>query len=425
MPHSGWKLKHAILAVGSILLIWQVFGILSGSGSILQPLNHIKSSQISGAYDISNPESLWSRNYLQTDIVSADIHISSKIAKVTSVYYDKNSRAANIYEDALRGHQEHDILWGYKHYVQRRGDLKYWSKPAYLQAIITAELGKPPAERLQWLFYHDSDIVLMNTLVPLETFLPPNEDKFSNITMLVSNDFNGLNNGAFFIRVCEQSVFFLAQTLAFVHYRPNTRIRLWDQGAMNVLLGEEPYKSTVKHVPQRWFNAFGSNSAQGRGIDPQIPPEWPVQHARFVDGDLLVHLAGVGANTRAIVMRESMESRVTNFNSYNIPLSELKILEEVKKWWATEADAEYQRMDTFWRQFWIIRHHGPPFDRKREKAEKELRKAMEDKHGKEEIDEAVRKLLAEHYLLKHEGLRKAYSDMLAGRILDHSQPDTW
>jgi hypothetical protein len=75
----------------------------------------------------------------------------------------------------------------------------------------------------------------MNPNIPLEIFLPP-EPEWSHINALVTNDHHGLNNGVFFLRVNEWSVWLMAATVAWKIYKPDIPLRFHDQTALGFLL---------------------------------------------------------------------------------------------------------------------------------------------------------------------------------------------
>lgn len=175
----------------------------------------------------------------------------SSIGKVMMLY----GNPTPVYERALRGHDRHNEIHGYTMHVLREQTLsEFWSKPAYVLQLLLAELAKPAPERLKWLvcvssnqFYlrlliwicHlswlDGDLVIMNPHIPLEIFLPP-EPAWSHINALVTNDHHGLNNGVFFLRVHEWSVWLMAATVAWKVYKPEVPLRFHDQTALGHLL---------------------------------------------------------------------------------------------------------------------------------------------------------------------------------------------
>lgn len=74
----------------------------------------------------------------------------------------------------------------------------------------------------------------MNPLLPLEMFIPPPD--FDNIYLLTTNDRHGLNNGVFFLKVCDWSLKLFATALAFPHYNPGFKLQYSEQSAMEEVL---------------------------------------------------------------------------------------------------------------------------------------------------------------------------------------------
>jgi hypothetical protein len=120
-------------------------------------------------------------------------------------------------------------MHGYPEFILRERMLPgLWSKHAFLLTILGAELAKPAAERLEWLFWHDRDTILMNPNVPLQVFIPP----VQNVSLVVTNDRHGLNNGVFFIRVNEWAVRLFAAALSLKEYNPDVNLKYSEQSAM-------------------------------------------------------------------------------------------------------------------------------------------------------------------------------------------------
>jgi hypothetical protein len=72
----------------------------------------------------------------------------SSIGKVMMLY----GNPTPVYERALRGHDRHNQIHGYRMHVLREQTLsEFWSKPAYILQLLLAELAKPLPERLKWL----------------------------------------------------------------------------------------------------------------------------------------------------------------------------------------------------------------------------------------------------------------------------------
>jgi hypothetical protein len=154
-----------------------------------------------------------------------------KIGKVTASF----GPPAPIYESAIRTHTSHNTLHTYPSYILREQMLPgLWSKHAYLLSIIGSELAKPRSQRLDWLFWHDRDTLLMNPNIPLSIFLPP--PGFEDVNLVVANDRNGLNNGVFFVRVGEWSFKMFASALSVREYEPGVVLKYSEQSAMEEVI---------------------------------------------------------------------------------------------------------------------------------------------------------------------------------------------
>ena len=175
---------------------------------------------------------------LAKDLAHTTLHSTRPtIAKVTASF----GHGDPIYEAAITSHRTHNSLHGYPHYVLRERMLPgLWSKQSYLLTILGAELAKPPDQRLQWLFWHDRDTILMNANIPLEIFLPPVEG-FGHVNLVVTRDRNGLNNGVFIVRVGEWAVKMFASSLSLREYLPQVELKYSEQSAMEMVIARVRY----------------------------------------------------------------------------------------------------------------------------------------------------------------------------------------
>jgi hypothetical protein len=169
----------------------------------------------------------------------------------------------------------------------------------------------------------------MNPHTPLEIFLPPDNamPEVSNVNLLMSANWDGLNSGAFALRVCPWSVSLLSLVLAYpiynVHKLKTDRFR--DQSAFQWLLqspdspltGEGKGIDRKNHwdhwvvVPMRWFNSLPINNAFAKNRDwifkfkmtddlfdkgtnevVQDGKGGRVQPWKVMQGDMVVHFAG-------------------------------------------------------------------------------------------------------------------------------------
>jgi len=237
-----------------------------------------------------------------------------RIGKVSILYGDKKP----AHERALKTQEKHNRLHGYSMHLLRRGILDgYWTKPAYILSLILQELGKQDSERLSWLFWVDADTVVLNSHVPLEIFIPPTQHK--DIHLLVTKDWNGLNNGVFLLEVTPWAVELFTAIASFRDFQPNTTLTFQDQSAMEILLKEPKSANHTVTVPQRWFNAYKDEK------DKELKAD------QVRGGDLLVHLAGV--NPREKYLDEWCDRYEEDPSVWEIALENTTYPTETKEFW--------------------------------------------------------------------------------------------
>ena len=224
------------------------------------------------------------------------------------------------WERAIRTHEEHDRLHGYRLHVLRQQLLDdVWSKPAYVLSLLLRELSKPESERLEWLFWVDADTVILNPYVPIEIFLPPHLPEFEETYLLYSNDWNGLNNGVFLVRVNQWAVKLFTAIVAYRHFKPNEKLQFRDQSAMDNVMKEPYFVNNVVQAPQRWFNAY-----QGEHNDTLAP-------FQIRRGDLLVHFAGVPAREQR--MGFWLDRAEEHLDDWEVPVKSTSYPQERKDFW--------------------------------------------------------------------------------------------
>jgi hypothetical protein len=224
------------------------------------------------------------------------------------------------WERALRTHEDHDALHGYRLHVLRSQLLDdVWSKPAYVLSLLLRELSKPESERLDWLFWVDADTVILNPYVPIEIFLPPHQPEFAETWLLYSNDWNGLDNGVFLVRVNQWAVKLFSAIVAYRHYKPKEELQFRDQSAMDNVMKEPFFANNVVQAPQRWFNAY-----QGEHNDTLAP-------FQIRRGDLLVHFAGVP--NREARMGYWLDRAEEHLEDWEVPVKSTSYPQERKDFW--------------------------------------------------------------------------------------------
>ncbi|ETN45744.1 uncharacterized protein HMPREF1541_09577 [Cyphellophora europaea CBS 101466] len=267
----------------------------------------------------------------------------SKVGKLFMQYGPLNP----MYERALATHIPHNEQHGYRMSILRRPTVKFlWSKPAFMLSHILQELEKPEAQRLEWFFWFDSDMLLLNPNIPLESFLPPRQH-WNHIRALVVQDRNGLNTGAFALRVDRWSAMFLAATLATPHALPHLKLKYNDQSAMEYWLQSDLYRNSTMHVPQRWLNAYPGRRGNTPGLpaDPNAPQS-AAQRQPFTvrEGDLAVHFAG-GGDTRAPRMLPWLDVAEQRLKRWEVAWNETTYPGEISEFWEREAGGEWERVE--------------------------------------------------------------------------------
>ncbi|KAH8690559.1 hypothetical protein BGW36DRAFT_400990 [Talaromyces proteolyticus] len=260
-------------------------------------------------------------------------HLQPKIGKVTMIYGDSSP----IYERVLRTHVEHSRRLGYPLFVLRRSILDGgWNKNAILLSILLQELEKPLDEQLEWLFWFDSDMVLMNPNMPLETFLPP--PHVADVHMLLTYDWNGMNNGAFPIRVHPWSIELLSAAIAFPIMDRATaeqEVLLSDQSVLGHILDENHYFSqSVEYCPLRWFNAY--MSLPNGELDPDTP-----EHLQVHPGDLLVHFPGTPRDALNETMQPYLEIAESHLPKWELSVEHTGHIKETQAFWKSVRPSDH------------------------------------------------------------------------------------
>jgi hypothetical protein len=99
----------------------------------------------------------------------------------------------------------------------------------------------------------------MTPNMSLEAFLPPS--RLSDIHLLLTKDWNGVNNGIFFIRVREWSVALLSGVISYPSLNPNVPPFWADQPALSNLLDDHEYFIRFAVCcPLRWLNVYVRSS---------------------------------------------------------------------------------------------------------------------------------------------------------------------
>ncbi|KAI9039216.1 glycosyltransferase family 34 protein [Aspergillus affinis] len=234
-------------------------------------------------------------------------------------------------ERALDTHKEHSHRQGYPLSVRRTSVLGGgWNKYAMLLSAMIQEMEKPFNQRVKWLFWFDSNTILMNPNMRLETFLPPPE--FSHIHLLLTKDWNGMQNHVFFLRVHPWSIKLLSAAIAYpVTHDPVSS----DLSALsNILQDNDYFARSVVYCPSRWFNAY-TRTPDDEGWRAGSSP-----HFQIHPGDLLVNFP---------------RTPYQHLNETMLPYLDLAEKHE-KKWESTVEETGYvEEVARFWRSI----HRSP------------------------------------------------------------------
>ncbi|KAJ0417953.1 hypothetical protein BJY00DRAFT_325237 [Aspergillus carlsbadensis] len=236
-------------------------------------------------------------------------HPQPKVGKVMSVYGNHS-----VYERTLATHERQSRRFGYPLSVLKSPILGgYWNKLAILLPVMLRELERPADQRLEWLFWSDADTIIMNPNIPLEIFLPP--PQFPDIHLLLTKDWNGLNNGVFPIRVHPWSIEFLTAAISYPIVHPNIPLYWPDQSAMHNLMQENEYFAcSVVYVPLHWFNAY-MRSPDGETANTDSPPQYQVH-----PGDFLVHFPGTPSDHLEQTLTPYLDIAEAHRAEWEVPL---------------------------------------------------------------------------------------------------------
>ncbi|KAL2829831.1 galactosyl transferase GMA12/MNN10 family protein [Aspergillus pseudoustus] len=245
-----------------------------------------------------------------------------KVGKVMAVYGNHP-----VYERTLATHEEQSRRLGYPLFVFRNPVLDgYWNKLAVLLSVMLQELEKPADQRLEWLFWSDADTIVMNPNIPLEIFLPPPE--LPDVHLLLSKDWNGMNNGVFPIRVHPWSIHFLTAALSYPIVHPDVHLYWPDQSAMsNLIKDNEYFARSIVYCPLRWFNAY-MRSPDGESPNPDSPEMYQVH-----PGDLLVHFPGTPADHLETTLGPYLGIAEARRAEWRAPLGRTEYVKETEAFW--------------------------------------------------------------------------------------------
>ena len=246
------------------------------------------------------------------------------------------------YRKAFETHMLHSLIHGNEVRVMCDpivDDL--WNKPAFILDVLMQEMLKPEKERLEWIMWVDRDTMILDQCRPISSFLPPEQGKSrswwrrqdpniqihdqvvqgqdpaavpvvppppTEVNLLVTNDWNGLNNGIFMLRVNKWAVSLFTAILAFRHFKPEVSLPFTEQSAMEHVMKTANFMGQTQLVPQHWFNAYDSGGPLEFASRTEIAPG--TQDYAVRRGDYLVHFAGAGGKPALIEQYTMMLSQL-------------------------------------------------------------------------------------------------------------------
>ncbi|CAE7202992.1 hypothetical protein P3342_010989 [Pyrenophora teres f. teres] len=226
----------------------------------------------------------------------------ARVATVTAQFGEPQEH----YQRALQTHLLHALIHGTEVRVMCDAMVDdLWNKPAFILDLLMQEMLKPEKDRLEWIQWVDRDTLILDQCRPITSFLSPSDKSLrgswwgrdddaekhakNETHMLVTKDWNGLNNGIFMIRVNTWAIDLFTAILAFRHYRPDVDLPYTEQSAMEHVLRTDHFKDQAQYVPQHWFNGYEQGGANLFDTRQNIEglEEYNVRR-----GDYLVHFAG-------------------------------------------------------------------------------------------------------------------------------------
>jgi len=240
-----------------------------------------------------------------------------KKENIIIVMFSNVVKPNSIYENAISSFYQYSKIHGYdlecNHYRYDNERQIFFMK---LNSVIEKIIIGLKEKTYDWIFWVDSDVILTNPNIRIESFLP--NDKMTNIHFIASDDDSGLNAGVFLIRVHPWSLNLLMRAMSYSYFHKDKGLRFADQSSINNVLTES--KEDKDHyiiVPQTWFNSYYSTRKHG---------------------DFLYHLAGiVGKDHEAEIAREDVSN---DSNWYGKTSKEMR--KEVLEYYALPKDKQHK-----------------------------------------------------------------------------------
>ncbi|KAH0265592.1 glycosyltransferase family 34 protein, partial [Aureobasidium melanogenum] len=228
------------------------------------------------------------------------------------------------YKRAIETHKRQAQRWGYAtEILQRDEGCGFWTKSIFLLNLVGQEMQKPADTRAEWIMWADADALILNPNIPLSIFLPPPD--LPHIHFVGNKDWNGLNNGVFFIRVHPWTVSMLTSAMSFpiCHEDVNLGHNV-EQEAMRLTFERENggkddkgWRSGIVFMPRKWFNAYDLFQGEIQGSDyyneiinktiSSYPGLNMTHKYEGMRGSMLAHFPGINGDVRQELMEDCMD----------------------------------------------------------------------------------------------------------------------
>lgn len=175
-----------------------------------------------------------------------------------------------------------------------------WSKIKAVQQLLQDD------QHCDWVFWLDADMVVMNSSVSVESFLPDLTDEPS-MDLLVTYDRRlTANSGSWLIRNTPWSMEFLERWWELKTWVRSPGLSLsGDNAAFGHLVGEIWVSDQAHHiqkVPRCTFNSFAVFLPEGTDTSHSDKEEWWMSENFYHKGDFVAHASGIDQKAAAVAM---------------------------------------------------------------------------------------------------------------------------
>jgi len=175
-----------------------------------------------------------------------------KKPKIAVVMFANKIVPNTVYENSVSEFYQYCKIHGYKFIFNndRYDTIRniFYMKLHVLNEAIVRGL---KTNEYDWIFWADSDVMITNPNIKLETFIPTDD----NVNFIAATDRHGLNAGAFMLRVHPWTLDYIDRAISFAYYYKK-KLKYADQTSLNNVLVMDKEHSHYVVVPQHWFNNY-------------------------------------------------------------------------------------------------------------------------------------------------------------------------